>query len=142
MRCLRRFCSRDIQFKEIYAVLQAILRWGHLWKGHHIVFHVDNYTLVSEICSGSMKNPQVMNMLRLIIMLAAWLGFSYNSSWLASSDNAIADAASLFDYTQLFLLAPSMKWKPDTLAPQIHDIRTMLTCPPMQLYSCGMALPP
>jgi len=94
MRCLRRFCSRDIQFKEIYAVLQAILRWGHLWKGHHIVFHMDNYTVVSALHSGSMQNPQVMNMLRSIIRLAAWLGFSYNSSWLASSDNSIADAAS------------------------------------------------
>src|SRR5882724_5858088 len=64
MRCPRCFCLRDIQFKEIYVVLQAILRWGHLWKGHHIVCHVDNNTVVSALHSGSMQNPQVMNMLR------------------------------------------------------------------------------
>ena len=141
-RCPRHFLLRDIQFKEIYLVLQEILKWGHLWKGHHIVFHMDNYTVVSALHSGSMQNPQVMNMLRSIIRLAAWLGFSYNSSWLASSDNSIADTASHFDYSRLFLLAPSMKWKPCTLAPQTHGFKTTLTCPLTWLSSCGMALPP
>jgi len=74
------FCLRDIQFKEIYVVLQAILRWGHLWKGHHIVFHVDNMGVVSALSSGTIQNPQVMNMLRMIVMLAAQLEFSYSSS--------------------------------------------------------------
>src|SRR5882672_6575817 len=45
-RCPHRFRLRDIQFKEIYAVLQAIMRLGHLWKGHHIVFHVDSTPVV------------------------------------------------------------------------------------------------
>jgi len=93
-RCLCHFHSQDIQFKEIYVVLQATLRWGHLWKGHHIVFYKENTAVVSALSSGSMQSPQVMNMLRLIIMLAAWLGFTYNSSWLASADNSLADATS------------------------------------------------
>ena len=88
------FHSQDIQFKEIYLVLQATLRWDHLWKGNHIILYVDNTAVVSALLSGSMQSPQVMNMLRLIIMLAAWLGFTYNSSWLASADNSLADATS------------------------------------------------
>jgi len=141
-RCPRRFCSRDIQFKEIYAVLHAILRWGHLWIGHHVVFHVENYAVVSALCSGSMQNPQVMNVLRSIVMLAAQLGFSYNSSWLASSDNSLADAASRFDYAHLFSMVPYMKPKPCRLAPQLHGIKTTLTCPPAWPFSYGMASRP
>ncbi|KAG9227027.1 hypothetical protein CCMSSC00406_0008999 [Pleurotus cornucopiae] len=43
-RVPRRFrgSKRDIQFKELYAVLQAILRWGHLWRHSQVHFHVDN----------------------------------------------------------------------------------------------------
>src|SRR5882672_6019657 len=141
-KCPRHFCSRDIQFKEIYAVLHAILRWGHLWTGHHVIFHMDNYAVVSALCSGSMQNPQVMNVLRFIVMLAAWLGFSYNSSWLASSDNSLADAAFRFDYAHLFSMAPYMKRKPCMPSPQLCGIKTMLTCPPAQLFSYGTASPP
>jgi len=81
-RCPCCFRTRDIQFKEVYAVLQAILRWGHLWWGHHIIFHVDNSAMVSALSLGTIQNAQVMNILRWIVMLAAWLGSNYSSSWL------------------------------------------------------------
>ena len=87
-------------------VLQAIMRWGHLWNGRHIVFHIDRTPVVSALTSGTIQNAQVMNILRLIVMLAAWLNFSYSSSWLASSHNALADAASRFEYGRLFTLSP------------------------------------
>jgi len=47
LRCPRWFQLRDIQFKEIYAVLQAILQWGSAWTGHHVVFHIDNTAVAS-----------------------------------------------------------------------------------------------
>src|SRR5882724_2886825 len=113
-RCPHHFRSCDIQFKEVYVVLQVILRWGHLWWGHHIVFHIDNSSVVSAISSGTIQNSQVMNMLRWIVMLAAQLGFTYSSSGLASTQNSLADAASHFEYYHIFSLAPSMQKKPCT----------------------------
>jgi len=47
-RCPCHFRNRNIQFKEIYAVLQAIL-WGISWEGHHVVFHIDNSAIVAGI---------------------------------------------------------------------------------------------
>jgi len=41
-RCPKCFHLRDIQFKEMYVILQAILRWGQLWNGHRLIFHIDN----------------------------------------------------------------------------------------------------
>jgi hypothetical protein len=38
----RQFCNCDIQFKELYAILQAILHWGNEWSGHHVKFQCDN----------------------------------------------------------------------------------------------------
>jgi len=90
----RQFRSREIQFKEIYVVLQAILWWGLSLERHHIVFHMDNSAIVVCIGSGTSRNPQVANVLRSIVMLAAWLGFFYSCSWVSSSNNQLADTAS------------------------------------------------
>src|SRR5882724_10415800 len=79
---------------KIYAVLQAILRWGHLWKGHQVIFQVENTAVVSALSVGTIQNTQW------IIMLAAQLSFSYSSSWIASAHNSLADAASHFEYNQ------------------------------------------
>lgn len=141
-RCPRRFRTRDIQFKEIYAVLQAILRWGIAWKGHHVVFHVDNTAIASSISSGTNRNAQVMNVLRSIVMLAARLEFSYSSSWLSSSDNPLADAASRFEYARLFTLAPYMQRKPCQTLPQLRGIKHTLTCRQEPRSSYGMASHP
>src|SRR5882672_1971631 len=141
-RCPRRFLLRDIQFKEIYAVLQAIMRWGHMWNGRHIIFHVDSTPVVHALTSGTIQNAQVMNVLRSIVMLAAQLNFSYSSSWLASSRNALADAASHFEYGRLFDLAPTMQRKPCPQHPQLRGMKPTLIYHPVWHSSSGMASPP
>jgi hypothetical protein len=91
----RRFRNRDIQFKEIYAICQPILRWGHHWKHRHVLFHVDNQVDVHALENDTNRSLHVMSILRLIVMLAAQLEFSYSSSWLSSSENMLGDCASL-----------------------------------------------
>src|SRR5882724_4793142 len=59
--CPHQFQNRDIQFKEIYVVLQAILQWGLDWEGHHVVFHMENTVIVASIGPGTSRNPQVTN---------------------------------------------------------------------------------
>jgi len=83
-----------------------------------------------------------MNVLRSIVMLAAWLGFSHSSSWVTLNDNPLADAASLFEYAQLFTLTPYLKKKPCPTLPQLHGIKHMLTCPPGLCSSYDMAWHP
>lgn len=38
-RCPRRMRSKHIQVKELYAVVQSIMRWGHQWRDGHVLFH-------------------------------------------------------------------------------------------------------
>jgi len=125
----------------MYAVLQAILRWGHLWKGHQVIFHVDNTGVVSALLVGTIQNTQVMNILKWTIMLAVQLGFSY-SSWLTSAHNLLAETASHFKYNQLLSIAPSLKRKPGPQHPQLCGIKHSLMHFPESHFFCGMALPP
>ena len=140
-RVPRRFRNRDIQFKEIYAVLQAILRWGHCWKHRHVLFHIDNQVDVHALENDTNRSLHVMSILRLIVMLAAQLEFSYSSSWLSSSENVLADCASRFMYARLFELAPSLKRQSTLPHPPTTGIKHILTCHDSLHSGSGMDSP-
>ena len=140
-RIPRRFRKRDIQFKELYAVLQAILRWGHQWKHKHVIFHIDNQVDVQALENDTNRSPYVMTVLRMVVMLAAQLEFSYSSSWLSSSANVLADCASRYMYTHLFSLAPYLNRQATSPHPQTVGIRRTLMSPGSQHFGYGMASP-
>ncbi|KAF5384159.1 hypothetical protein D9615_003180 [Tricholomella constricta] len=127
-RTPRRHRPRDIQFKEIFAVLHAILCWGDNWSGHHITFFCDNGAVVAWLNSGTAKSPHAMPVVRAISMMAAYLKFSYSSVWIPTEENALADAASRFQYTRLLQLAPHLSPKPSSRKSQLIGLKRTLTC--------------
>jgi len=58
------FCSRDIHFKELYAIIQAILHWGDHWGNHHITSYCDNQNEVSWLSSGTSRSRDSMPLSR------------------------------------------------------------------------------
>ncbi len=125
-RIPRRFRKRDIQFKELYAVVQATLRWGEQWSGCHVVFHIDNQAIVDAIETDRNRSRHTMSQLRILLMLAACLQFSFSAEWLPSKENTLADAASHFQYSLLFQLAPHLRPKPCSQTPQLNGMRRTL----------------
>lgn len=101
-----RYKSRDIKFKELYAVIYAILCWGPQLARHHVVFHIDNTNAFSAIANLSIRSAPTMELLRQFLALAARLDFTFTPIWIASDDNFLADAASRFQYARLFNLGP------------------------------------
>ena len=79
-RVPHQFHHWDIQFKEIYAVLHAILHWGHLWQHQHVIFHVDNEAIVATLNKETTRARFSMAVTKQIVMLAAFLKFSFSSS--------------------------------------------------------------
>ncbi len=125
-RVPHRLRHAHIQVKELYAVLQALLRWGERWRGCHVVFHVDNSAVVDAINNRTIRSSPTMSLMRHIVMIAACLDMSFSSSWLPSHENAIADAASRYQYKQLFTLAPSLNRQPSTTDPRLVGIKRTL----------------
>jgi hypothetical protein len=138
---LRCYCCHDIQFKEIFAILHAILCWGDSWSGHHIVFFCNNSAVIAWMNSGTAKSPHAMPVLWAITMLATCLNFSYSSVWISTEENSLADAASCFQYTRLFQLALHLPHKPLLQKSHLIGMKCTLTCRPMLPYTSGMALP-
>ena len=120
------FHEHNIQFKELYTVLQAILWWGHQWQHKHVIFHIGNQVDIQALVNDTNRSPYVMMVLHMVVMLAAQLKFSYSSSWFISSANVLADCASYYMYTSLFLLAQYLNQQPTFPHPQTVSIRCTL----------------
>jgi hypothetical protein len=141
-RIPRRYRNRDIQFKELYAILRVILHWGDEWSAHHVVFHCDNQDVVAWLSSGTCRSKHAMPLVRLIFMLAACLHFSFSSLWLPSSSNALADAASRFQYSRLLQLAPHLNHKPCYPKSHLIGMKHTLTTLLRSRSSSGMVSQP
>ena len=105
------------------------------------MFHIDNSAVVSALSSGTIKNSHIMNTLRSIVMLAAWMCFSHSSSWFTSAHNVLIHAISHLKYAHLFSITPSMQQKPCPMHPQLCGIKHTLTYHPAWLSSYGTASP-
>ncbi|PPQ82917.1 hypothetical protein CVT24_008668, partial [Panaeolus cyanescens] len=136
-RVPRRFRHRDIQFKELYAILQAVLRWADLWSNSHVNFHCDNQAVVAWLNDGTARSSASMPIIRTISMMAAHFQFSFSSSWISTHDNGVADAASRFQYTRMFQLNPNLPKSSTSTKSLITGIKHQLTSPGGSLSSSG-----
>ena len=88
-------------------------------SGCHVMFHVDNSAVIDAINNRTIRSSPTMSLLRLIVMIATCLDMSFSSSWLLSHANAIADAASCYQYKQPVQAALHARPLPQPLA--IYD---------------------
>ena len=86
--------SHNIQWKELYAIVIAVITWGHIWTGKWIRFNCDNKSIVQSWAKGSSKNRAVMSLLRHLFLVAARGQFTISMAHIPGSHNAVADALS------------------------------------------------
>ena len=99
-----------------------------------------SHQAVCEALNGlSNRSPPVMNLLRQILELACLFDFSFSSIWLSSASNAIADAASRFQYARLFNLAPFLNRQPSSKVLQLHGSTNFANIPRPSLFTYSMA---
>ena len=56
----------------------------------------------------SIRSTPTMELVRQFVGFAARLDFEFESAWLPTAENGIADAASRFQFTRMFDLAPHL----------------------------------
>ena len=85
----------DINIFELGAILLAFQRWGHSWKHKNVVVHTDSNTAKEGLSKLTLKGEAIA-VLRRILLTAAELDISITPTWIAGSDNELADAISRF----------------------------------------------
>lgn len=99
--------QESINWREMYAVVQAAATWGAQWAGKRILFHVDNMSVVYILRSGTSKSPALMDLMRILFFIAAKFNFEFSSEYINTHDNTIADSLSRLDFYRFWHLDPN-----------------------------------
>lgn len=92
---------------EMRAVEQAILYWGHTWKGKRVVMYIDNQAVVHGLTNGTMRGAP-MEVLRRCLLLATEYDLELETHWIATKDNALADALWRLNTQKIAIIAPQL----------------------------------
>ena len=99
-RIPRRHRQKHINWKEAYAVLFALAKWGEELAGCQVTIMCDNDAIVQAINKRSIRGDAI-NPLQLIFLTAALYDIEVQARWLPSEENWIADALSRFKLSKL-----------------------------------------
>ena len=85
---------RNINVRELYPILEAVWRWGHLWRDHKVQCVSDNTQVVAAINTGRSVNLSSMIILREIFWQSVIYNFHLVGVYLPGKENVVADALS------------------------------------------------
>ena len=115
----------SMAYLELFPIVVAALLWGHEWKGKRILFNCDNMATVNIIQKGRSKSLKIMELMRVLTMTAAKIGFTVYAKYLNTKKNDIADALSRFQLQRFHQLAPSAEPLPCKIP--VEMIKTLTT---------------
>ena len=95
-RWLPQQASLSIAYKELFPVVLSTHVRGHRWGRQHILFRVDNESVVAVLNSRTSRDTAIMHLLRSLLQVAAQFAFSFAAEYVAGVNNGIADALSRF----------------------------------------------
>ncbi len=106
-----RHARKDIQFKEMTAILHAIRLWIGKLHGTRLVLHCDNEDCVHGLRKSTMRGPAKAP-LRKIAMLIASHDILLIPTWIPTKANQLADDLSRFRYRKIADRFPQLNHLP------------------------------
>ena len=101
--------SVGITAKELLPLVITAGLWGQAWTGHHVLFHVDNMSVVRVVESLNARDPLLCNMLRCFYFYAAYFQFTFSATHIPDVANVAADALSRGNLTLFHSLLPQVQ---------------------------------
>ena len=96
----------SIAYKELFPIAIAANLWGHYWSSRRVEFLSDNTSVVDVLKSGTAKDPNLMNLLRYLFLMAARHSFTFTATHVRGKLNPVADSLSRFQFQRFRQLAP------------------------------------
>ena len=109
----------NIAVLELYPILLILLTFASKLSSSAILFHCDNMSIVHVINSQTSKDPNIMALLRPLILTLLQHNIRFKAVHITSEDNVLADRISRFQETPQLLDMYGMKRVPNT-TPQCH----------------------
>lgn len=91
---------------EFYPILAALYTWGHEWENKNLLFYSDNIAVVAILNKQSSREPNIMTLLRLLVLRCLSLNIEFQSCHVPGKQNALPDSLSRFQLEAFRQLAP------------------------------------
>jgi hypothetical protein len=132
--------EKHINWKEMFAVLHAVILWHKEWTYGSVDVACDNAAVVGGINKRSIRGPAIRP-LRAILLISAVFDIDIKAHWVSTKENVIADAASRHDFKKLAKLGfkdqvvalrhrPSAPIRMSTLRQQLTNYFATRSLPP------------
>src|SRR5437667_796757 len=115
----QRHRTKNINWKEMYAIFFAVSLWADEWTGCRVILMCDNSAVVDAINKKSMRGITI-TILQFVLLIATIRDIELHSEWLSSEDNAIADALSRHQFDRLTVLCEQQGFSPILLRNSMH----------------------
>ena len=96
----------SIALQELYPIVIAAILWSKFWSRKRILFHCDNKATVFVLNKGRSFCPDIMKLMRRLVLVAGHFSFTYRAVHIAGKKNFIADSLSRLQIARFRQLAP------------------------------------
>ena len=115
----------DITVLELYAVAAAVFTWGENLRDKKVVIHSDNMPVVEVLNDCSSKSPNLMKIIRPLVLQAMRLNIVLKAIHIPGVENVRADALSRSDFQAFWEAHPTAKQYPCRV-PMAASSKTLL----------------
>ena len=113
----------NIAVKELLPIAMAAMLWGPNWSGLHVRCLCDNQAVVFAINRRSVRDSDMMRLIRCLFFIEATHKFSLSASHLPGRLNTAADCLSRNKMSEFFRLFPQVQSFPVTIP---HEVSSLL----------------
>lgn len=101
-----------INILELYPIALAVAIFGCHWENKNILFICDNLSVVHCLNKQTSKDPQMMSLIRTIVLQALQFNFCFKAKHLSTKDNYICDKLSRLQVAEALCQAPHLNKVP------------------------------
>ncbi len=106
---------KNIAIKEMYPIMVAMYVFGDLLADKYIVMHTDNHSVMDIINKQSSKDPELMSMVRQLVLCCLLRNIKFTARHIAGVDNVNADRLSRFQVTARDLVNMGLNLLPESI---------------------------
>ena len=109
------YASSHINVLELLSVKIAVERWGHKWKGLHIMVRSDNGATVAAVNNASSRSPELLTLIHELYWLSVKYDFKLSASHIPGVENVLSDGISrMFDVDKALLMKELLMQNPNS----------------------------
>ena len=119
---IENYYKYSIAFRELLAIVVAVLSWGDEWCNKQVVIYTDNEAIVYIWSTGSCKCKDIMTLIRLLFFFIAKRNINLLFHHIAGKANTHADLLSRLQVTRFKELFPEAETWPTPIPSSILAI--------------------